>query len=100
MLSSTVGPYKGRVVGVGLKRKSGNVEYIVRIDNEDGDKGIHFNAKNESNTADKVATVITPTVDMKPVDRAILFEQYLHALENLSADTIWRWWQTGVKPTQ
>ena len=93
-------PLSSLCTGVGLQRRSGVIEDIVRIDNEDGPKGIHFNAKNQSDTKDKLASVIKPTVSMKPADRTTLFEQYLHALENISADTIWRWWQTGVKPTQ
>ena len=99
LLCSKVGPYKDRIVGVGIRRPSGTLEDIVRIDSEDGPKGIHFNAKNLSDTSDKFAGVIKRTVDMKPEDRKTLFEQYLHALENIDADTIWVWWKTGKKPT-
>ena len=83
--------------GVGLLRDR-IIEDIVRIDNDDTGKGIHFNAKNQSDTKDKLAAVISKTVAMKPADRTTLFEQYLKALENLEADTIWTWWKTGKKP--
>ena len=43
--------------------------------------------------------MITNTVGMQPADRTTLFLQYLKALENLEADTIWTWWKTGKKPT-
>ncbi|PCH42828.1 hypothetical protein WOLCODRAFT_164043 [Wolfiporia cocos MD-104 SS10] len=103
--TSKVGPYKGCVVGknrlssgVGLKRKSA-LEDIVRIDNDNTGKGIHFNAKNESDTSQKLAAVLQKTVSMSAKDRDVLYGQYLKALENLSADTIWDWWRTGHKPT-
>lgn len=87
--------------GVGLQRKSGVIEDIVRLDSEKegGSKGIHFNAKNQSDTSDKLAASIENTIKMKEKERTALYEQYLHALENISADTIWEWWKTGVKPT-
>ena len=86
--------------GVGLARPSGIVEDIVRIDNDDTGKGIHFNAKNLTDTSKKLADTIQPTVAMTPAKRKELFEQYLKALENLAPDTIWDWWMTGKKPTQ
>ena len=82
-----------------IQRAAQTMLRAVRIDNEDGTKGVHFNAKNQSDTKDKLASVIESTVSLKPADRTTLFEQYLHALENISEDTIWRWWQTGKKPT-
>lgn len=36
---------------------------------------------------------------MKENERLSLFYDYLQALENLSAETIWDWWRTGKKPT-
>ncbi|PCH42823.1 hypothetical protein WOLCODRAFT_152878 [Wolfiporia cocos MD-104 SS10] len=102
---STVGPYKTRVVGknrlssgVGLLRNSGIIEDIIRIDNDDTGKGIHFNAKDQSDTSQKLAASLEKTVKMSPEDRTTLYVQYLKALENLSADTIWDWWRTGHKP--
>ena len=86
--------------GVGLLRGSGVIEDIVRIDNDNTGKGIHFNAKNVSNVQDKLAAVLTKTVPMSEQDRETLFLDYLKALENLSADTIWDWWKTGKKPTE
>lgn len=67
----------------------------MRIDNDDTGKGIHFNAKNQSDDSMKFAGVIKPTVALKPADRTLLFEQYLKALENRSAKFIWDWWRTG-----
>ena len=86
--------------GIGLERKAGNIEYIVRIDNDDTGKGIHFNAKNNSDVQDKLAAELKKTVSMPKDDRETLFLDYLNALKNLSADTIWDWWRTGRKPTE
>ena len=85
--------------GVGLRRKSGVIEDIVRIDNDDKGKGIHLNGKNISDTSKKIAAVILPTVSKSKEERESLYVQYLHGLDNLSAGTIWEWWKTGKKPT-
>lgn len=85
---------------MGLQRNSGVIEDIIRIDNDDTGKGIHFNAKNQSDTSEKLAASIQKTISMKPADRTALYEQYLNALNNIQADTIWVWWKTGAKPTQ
>ncbi|TFY83629.1 hypothetical protein EWM64_g386 [Hericium alpestre] len=106
---STVGPFKGSAVGeyilrtafvicVGLLRNSGIVEDIVRLDNDDTGKGIHYNAKNLSDTSQKLAACIQPTISMAAGTRMNLYRDYLKAIENLSADTIWDWWRTGTKP--
>ncbi|KAI0746929.1 hypothetical protein C8Q80DRAFT_807338 [Daedaleopsis nitida] len=97
---SKAGPMKGRVVGVGLLRPSGIVEDIIRIDNDNTGKGIHFNAKNLSSTSAKFAGRLQKTVTMgTPAERNALYLEYLGALENLQADTLWDWWRTGRKPT-
>ncbi|KAH9916402.1 uncharacterized protein BXZ73DRAFT_53808 [Epithele typhae] len=96
---SKVGPYKGQIV-VARRTAAGVLEDIVRIDNDDTGKGIHFNAKNLSDTSDKLAARITSTIAMTPAARKALFEDYLKALVNLEGTTIWDWWRTGTKPTQ
>ena len=79
-------------------RPSGAIEDVVRIDVEKspGTKGIHFNAKNQSDQSMKFAGVIKSTVAMTPAQRKVRFEEYLKALENRSAQFIWDWWRTGI----
>ncbi|KAJ7432421.1 hypothetical protein B0H11DRAFT_1890261 [Mycena galericulata] len=96
---SKLGPNKGRIVGLGVKRPSGIIEDFVRIDTDDSGKGIHFNAKYRKNTSNKLAAVIKPTIDLTPARRNQLYSEYLKALENRSAEFIWTWWSTGKAPS-
>ena len=97
---SKLGPYSGQVVGVGRETSAGIIEDFVRIDLEPGPKAIHYNAKNLSDTKDKLAAVITPSVGMRQADREVLYQDYLKGIANWSAETIWDWWRTGTKPTR
>lgn len=84
------------MLGVGLRTAAGTNVDVVRIDNDDTGKGIHFNAKNQSDQSMKFAGVIKSTVAMTPAQRKVRFEEYLKALENRSAQFIWDWWRTGI----
>ncbi|QRV98456.1 hypothetical protein RhiJN_26475 [Ceratobasidium sp. AG-Ba] len=88
-------PAYGKVVGVGLKTAAGSVTPLVRIDMDNTGKGIHFNAVQLDNSQQKLAAVLTSTVNMTPAARTSLYLDYLKGVENRSAEFLWNWWSTG-----
>ncbi|KAJ7472681.1 hypothetical protein FB451DRAFT_1558859 [Mycena latifolia] len=93
LYKSKLGPHAGRIVGLGIRKPSGVIEDLVRIDTDNSGKGIHFNAKYRKNTSKKLAAVITPTIHMTPQQRDLRYSEYLKALQNRSAAFIWTWWK-------
>jgi len=84
---------------VGIKPKPDSKEPVpyVRLD-IDPDKGIHFNATQLSDSSKKLAAVIEPSLKLTPAAREALYQDYIKALQNRSAQFIWEWWKTGKAP--
>lgn len=89
----------GILPGVGVKKDSGVDEDLVRIDLDiippgkgSKTKGIHFNAKKQRRTDEKLAAIVTPTMEWTVQQRQEEYERILKGLEGKSAQEIWRLW--------
>ena len=86
-------------LGFGL-RGTRTVLDIVRLDNDNDGKGIHFNVRRRAgDNSEKLAAVIQPTVGMDPWERQERYFEYLAELEPIaSAVTVWNAWWAGTHP--
>ena len=82
-----------------MEKESGGTEDLVRIDLDiippgEGSKtkGIHFNAKKQRHTDQKLAAVIKPTMAWTVKQRQDEYERILKDLEGKSAQKIWKMW--------
>ncbi|KAG7092956.1 hypothetical protein E1B28_009258 [Marasmius oreades] len=93
-----LGSGSGKVVGVGLKTAAGVDVAYIRLDVDNTQNAIHFNAV-QFDDGSKFAAVLQPTIAMSQAARESLYVEYLKGLENRSAQFLWEWWRTGVPPS-
>lgn len=92
-------PYIYFDVKQGIEIYNDNSKKIARIRLDlDVPKGIHFNTEDWQGTTKKTASCITSTKNKPTAENAVVYADYLKALDGLSGRTIWDWWKNGEKP--
>ena len=88
------------IPGLGVQGTSSVLD-LVRLDNDDSGKGIHFNARRRAgDNSNKLAAVITPTVGMQPAARQALYMSMIWPLQDMGSPiTLWNAWLSGRQPT-
>ncbi|KAI3607150.1 hypothetical protein WG66_007989 [Moniliophthora roreri] len=93
-----LGSGKGKIVGIGRMTEAKVVVPLVRLDVDDTNNAIHFNAVQFSDSS-KLAAVLRPTIKMDQPARKELYADYLKGIRERSAQFLWDWWRTGIAPT-
>ncbi|EEB90587.1 hypothetical protein MPER_11184 [Moniliophthora perniciosa FA553] len=93
-----LGSGNNKIVGIGLKTAAGVDVPYVRLDVDNTNNAIHFNAVQLSDSS-KLAAVLRPTIALDQPAREQLYAEYLKGIENRSAKFIWEWWSTGIPPS-
>ena len=88
------------IPGLGVQGTSSVLD-LVRLDNDDSGKGIHFNARRRAgDNNNKLAAVITPTVTMNANARQALYFNMIAPLSGMASPiTLWNAWLSGREPT-
>ena len=89
------------MLGVGLPGTSSVLD-LVRLDNDDTGKGIHFNARQRAgDNTNKLAAVITPTVALTPAQRQTQYNRWIADIQPIAAPvTLWNAWLSGRQPRE
>ena len=89
------------ILGVGLPGASSILD-LVRLDNDDSGKGIHFNARRlPGNNEFKLAAVIRPTLSLTPAQRQTQYNRWIADIQPIAAPvTLWNAWLSGRQPRE